>query len=143
MLVLLFYPNIFQHVKSDRDPINPLDTADIYRIEYTDENSKKGYYIRVTKRKINERLKEYQCDLKNAKSNTAIARLALKQNIKIDFKNAKKISNYNNRTHGHCHKTIENKNNSITCNDAEHFFLHQESRHIISKKSMHRGREGE
>ena len=33
-------PNIFQHKKSDRDPVNPLDTAGIYRIEYTDENNK-------------------------------------------------------------------------------------------------------
>ena len=53
-------PNIFQHIKSDRDLVNPLDTAGIYRIEYTDENNKKYYYVGVTKRKINERLKEHQ-----------------------------------------------------------------------------------
>ena len=79
-------PNIFQHIKSDRDPVNPLDAADIYRIDYTDENNKKGYYIGVTKRKIKERLKEHQNDIKNSKSDTGIARLALNQNIKTNFK---------------------------------------------------------
>ena len=49
--------NIFQYAKTDRDAINPLDTAGVCRIEYTNENSKKGY-IGVTKQKINERIKE-------------------------------------------------------------------------------------
>ena len=92
---------------------------------------------------INESLKEHQSDIKNSKSNAAIARLALNQNIKIDFNNTKKLSNYNNRTYGYCHETIEIKNNSVTCNDAEHLSLDQEWQHIISKKSMRRGKEGE
>ena len=74
-------PNIIQHIKSDRDLVNPLDTAGVYRIKYTDENNKEGYYIGVTKQKINERLKEHQSDIKNSKNNTAIVRLALNQNI--------------------------------------------------------------
>ena len=63
--------NVFQYVKSDRDPINPLDSAEIYRIEYRDKNRDKGYYIGITKWKINERIKEDQGDIKNAKNNTA------------------------------------------------------------------------
>ena len=39
--------------------ISPLDTAGVYRFEYTDENREKGYYIGVTKQKINERIKEH------------------------------------------------------------------------------------
>ena len=27
-------PNTFHHIKSDRDPVNPFDTAGIYKIEY-------------------------------------------------------------------------------------------------------------
>ena len=58
-------------------------------------------------RKINERLKEHQNDIKNAKNNIAIVSLALKENIKIDFKNTKNLSNYNNRTYGYCRESIE------------------------------------
>ena len=44
-----YIPNIFQHIKSDRDLVNPLNTAGINKIEYADENNKKSYYIGVTK----------------------------------------------------------------------------------------------
>ena len=57
-------PNNFQYVKSDRDLINPLDTAGVYRVEYTNENSEKDYYTGVTKLIINERIKEHQWDIK-------------------------------------------------------------------------------
>ena len=113
-------PNIFQHIKSDRLPVNPLDTADIYRIEHTDENNKKGQ-IGVTKWKINTRLKEHQSVTKNSKNNSAIARLVLNQSIKINFNNTKKLSNCNNRTYGYCHEAIEIRNNKATCNDASTF----------------------
>ena len=53
-------------------------------------------------------------------------RLALKENIKIDIKNTKMLSNYNNRTYGYCRETQETKNNSTACNDAEYFFLEPE-----------------
>ena len=70
----------------------------IYRIEYTDKNRDKGYNIGVTKRKINERIKKHQRDIKNGRNNTAIARLTLNENIKIDSNKTKKLSYYNNRT---------------------------------------------
>ena len=96
----------------------------------------------ATKRKINETLKQLQNDRKNSKNNTAIARLALKGNIKIDFKNTKKLLNYNDKAYGYCRETRGIKNNSITCNDAEHFFLEPERQRIINKKRIRRGREG-
>ena len=117
--------NTFQNIKYDWDRINHTETAEVYRIQYTDKNSKKGYYIEITQRKNNERLKKHQNDIKNAKSNTAIARQALNENIKFHFKNTKKLSNCNNRTYGYCREAIENKNNRTTCIDAEHFFLEQ------------------
>ena len=85
-------PNIFQYIKSDKDPIYLLETTGIYRIECTDKNNNKGYYVDLIKRKIHERLKEHGNYIKNAKNNTATARLALKENIKIDLKNKKKKS---------------------------------------------------
>ena len=130
--------NIFHYIKSDRDPINPLDTAGVYRIKYKDENSKKDYYIGVTKQKIYERSKEHLSDIKNAKNNTAIARLALNENIKIDFNKTKKLSIYNNRTYGYYHETIEIKNNNTTYNDGEH----PEWQCTIREKNMCTGREG-
>ena len=72
---------------------------------------------------INERLKEHQSDIKNSKNNTAIARLALNQNIKINFNNTKKLVNYNNRTYGYCCEANEIRNNRETCNNTEHFSL--------------------
>ena len=85
------FESLFQYVKSDRDPINPLDAAKIYRIEYTDKNRDKGYCIGVTKWKINGRIKEHQGNIKNGKNNiTIIARLALNKNIKTDFNKTKK-----------------------------------------------------
>ena len=90
-------------------------------------NNKNGSY----QEKIKEWLKEHQNDIKNAKNNTAIARLSLKENIKIYFKNTKKVSNYNYRTYGYCRETIEIKNNSTTCNDAEHFFFSNRNGNVV------------
>ena len=101
---------------------------------------KKGYYVRVTKQKINERLKQHKSDIQNAKNNAALGRLPLNKNIKINFNKTKKLSNYNNRTYEYCHETIEIKNNSIACIDPEHFFLDPEWQCIKNEKSMHRGR---
>ena len=70
----------------------------------------------------NRFLKEHQSNIKNAKNNTAIERLALKILKSILIKQ-KKLSNYNNRTYGYCHETIEIKSNNTTCNDGVHFFL--------------------
>ena len=123
-------PNNFQYVKSDRDLINPLDTAGVYRVEYTNENSEKDYYTGVTKLIINERIKEHQGYIKNGKNNTAIERLALNENIRFDFNKTKILSNYNNKTYGYCCKTIEIKNNNRVCNDTEHLFLDPERQQI-------------
>ena len=54
-------------------------------------------------------MREHQEDLNNAENNTAIARLALNQNIKTDFNKTKTFSNYNNRTYECCRETIEIK----------------------------------
>ena len=61
------------------------------RLEYTDVNREKGYHIGVTKWKINERIKEHQEDIKSGKNNTAITRLALNENIKVNFNNHKAL----------------------------------------------------
>ena len=44
-------PNILQRIRNDRDSINPLETAGIYKIEYEKEGEEKGSYIGMTKRK--------------------------------------------------------------------------------------------
>ena len=113
-------------------PINPLDTAVIYKVEYTDKNSDKGYYIGVTKWKIDERIIEHQGWIKNGKNKATIARLALNKNIKIDFNKAIKLSNWNNRTYRYCCEIIEIKTNNKTCNDIEQFFLDLEWQQIIN-----------
>ena len=71
--------------------INPVDATGVYGIEYTDKNSDKGCYISITKRKTNGKIKELQDDIKNGKNNTAIARLALNENIKVNFNNHKAL----------------------------------------------------
>ena len=58
--------------------------------------------------------KEHQSDIKNSKNNTAIVRLTLNQNIKINFNNTKKLSNFNNRTYGYCREAIEIRSNRAT-----------------------------
>ena len=50
--------------------IDPLDVAGVYRIEHKDENRDKGYYIGVTKRKINEIIKEHQGDVQHCNNKT-------------------------------------------------------------------------
>ena len=57
-------PNIFQQIWNDQDPINPLETSDIYKIEYEKEDGKRGSYIGMTKRKIKDCIKEHQNDIK-------------------------------------------------------------------------------
>ena len=51
--------------------------------------------------------KENQGDKKNGKNNTAIAKQVLNENIEIDFNTTEKLSNYNNKTYGYCHETME------------------------------------
>ena len=97
---------------------------------------KKGCYIGVTKRKIKERIKEHQNDIRNSKNNTAIAKLALNQNIQINFNNLKKLANYNNRTYGYCREAIEIENSREACNDTEHFSLDPEWQQILNERSM-------
>ena len=95
--------------------------------------------IGVTEQKINERIKEHQGDIKNGKNSTAVARLALNENIKTDLKKPKSFQiitrnqNYN--------KKPEIKNNNRACNDIEHYFLDLEWQRIISKKTIHREKE--
>ena len=59
---------------------------------------------------------------------------------RIVFNKIKKLSNYNNRTYGYCHETIQIKNNKM-CNDAKHIFLDPEWQRIVSERNMHKERE--
>ena len=46
--------NIYQRIRDDRNSVDPLETADIYRINYRREERETGAYIGKTKRKITE-----------------------------------------------------------------------------------------
>ena len=87
-------PNIFQWIRNDRDPINPLETSGTYKIEYEKEAGKRGSCIGMSKRKIKNRIKKHQNDIKFEKFNVALAQFHKKKMIKIDFKNVRKIAQY-------------------------------------------------
>ena len=88
--------SIFKLIRSNKERIEPIETAGIYRINYIDETGKKGAYVCETKRKIIKTAREYQSDIKHERMNTALNTLSRRVNIKIDFKNLIKLANYNN-----------------------------------------------
>ena len=74
----------------------------------------------MTKRKIKERIKEHQNDIKQGKSNTALAQLYQKEIIKIDFENVKKIAHYNNHKYALLREALEISIDANACNHLEH-----------------------
>ena len=74
----------------------------------------------MTKRKIKERIKEHQNDIKQGKSNTALAQLYRKEIIKIDFENVRKIAHYNNHKYALLREALEISIDANACNHLEH-----------------------
>lgn len=54
----------FQIIRSDIEKINYLQTSGIYRINFVNNEGYKGSYIGMTKRKIDDRIKEHKRDIK-------------------------------------------------------------------------------
>ena len=74
----------------------------------------------MTKRKIKERIREHQNDIKQGKSNTALAQLHQKEIINIDFENVKKIAHYNNHKYALLREALEISIDANACNQIEH-----------------------
>ena len=71
--------------------------------------------------KNKERIKEHKVDIHNNRENTAIAKIALTENININCNITKKLANFNNRNYTFCRKAIKSLSNNKTYNKIEHF----------------------
>ena len=84
------------------------------------KNNRNGCYIGLTKRKIKEH-KENVC---NGREKTAIAKIALKDNIN---------KNYNKRIYAYCRETFVIASNSKTCNITDNFSIDKDWQQIFWK----------
>ena len=50
-----------------------------------------------------------------------MAKIALNENMHINYDKTKKLANYNNRNYSYYHKSIEIIYSQKTCNNMEHF----------------------
>ena len=57
--------SIFKLIRSNKERIEPIETAGIYRINYIDEKGIKGANIGQSKEKTIERAGEHQLDVKH------------------------------------------------------------------------------
>ena len=85
-----------KRIRDDRDSVDPLEKAGIYRVNYRREGGRAEAYIGKSKRKIKERIAEHKRDIILNKEITALAKLNRKEDIEIDFTHIKKPSNYEN-----------------------------------------------
>lgn len=76
-LGLNWYPNssTFEIIRSDIERINRLQISGIYRINFVNNEANEDSYISLTKRKIDDRIKKHERDLKLNKSSTEIINL--------------------------------------------------------------------
>ena len=70
----------------------------------------------MTKRKIKDRIEEYQNDIKYSKSNTALAQLYKKEIIKIDFGSVRKLAHYSNKKYAVLREALEISIDAGACN---------------------------
>ena len=68
-----------KRIRDDRDSVDPLEKAGIYRVNYRREGGRAEAYIGKSKRKIKERIAEHKRDIKLNKETTALAKLNRKK----------------------------------------------------------------
>ena len=77
----------------------------------------------------------------NNRENTTIAKIALTENVNINYNNTKKIANFNNCYYAYSRKAKEIISNNKTCNIIEHFSIDQERQQILKDDTMCRKKE--
>ena len=121
--------------------MSPQKNENIARI-HTDEIAKlvilhrKDYTNEMKETRI-KRIKEHNGDTCNNRENTSIAKIALTENININYDNTKKLAIFNNRNYTFCREAIEIISNNKTCNIVELFQLIKNGNEY-SKRRMER-----
>ena len=77
----------------------------------------------VLKKLIKRKIKEHKGETHNGKEKAAIAKIALNENISINYKEAKKLANYNNRNYAYCHEALEIASKSKFFNNMEYISI--------------------
>lgn len=125
--------SIFALIRSDIDIIDPGESSGIYRIDFKDKQGSMNSYIGLTKRKIKERFKEHNRDLRFTSESTALARLNKKTGIDLTSLEIKKLSNYNNHSYAYMREAIEIISARPTpCNDTIHSTLDSRWRALLA-----------
>ena len=125
-----------KRIRDDRDSVDPLETAIIYQINYHRQGGGTGSYIGKTKQKIKERIVEHKRNIQLNKETTALAKLNRKENIEIDFKHIKKLSNYENHNYALKRESIEIIAEKQCCNLIEHALIHQSWKPFVMHRRM-------
>lgn len=82
--------SIFKLIRTEIEKINQLTTSGIHNIKFKDSERKEGVNRGMTKRKIEERVKQRETDSRLNKNLTAISRLNSKSLIEINFNDFEK-----------------------------------------------------
>ena len=64
-----------QHMRFDKNKINPIETPIIYKIYYQKENAESDCYMGIIKRKIKHRIKEHIHDGMHKRSTSALLKV--------------------------------------------------------------------